>query len=393
MPESETIRRPSPDALLVEAQREDKTRGKLKVFLGAAPGVGKTYEMLLSAKAKLAENVDVVVGVVETHGRAETKSLLKGFEVIPRARIDYHGHVLHEMDLDALLKRRPQIALVDELAHTNAPGSRHPKRYLDVEELLSAGIDVYSTLNIQHVESLNDVVAQITRIRVRETVPDLVLNKADDIEVIHLSPEELIQRLKEGKVYVPKPGFQQPLEDRRQRHRPALASVAAVNVVIDDYNGTKVEDPYRWLEDAKSPATRAWIGEENAYTQKYLDQITTLPQIAAQLTSLMRVDQYSTPILRAGKYFFKKRLADENRDRSTLRVGWRVKISASSMPANSAPTRTPPPIWSASRRTATCSSTKFAKVAPTRARCTSSMCVPAPICLTSCPPPATRASA
>ncbi len=204
MPETETIRRPSPDALLVEARREDKTRGKLKVFLGAAPGVGKTYEMLLSAKAKLAEGADVVIGVVETHGRAETESLLKGFEVLPRASISYHGHILHEMDLDALLKRRPQIALVDELAHTNAPGSRHPKRYLDVEELLAAGIDVYTTLNIQHVESLNDVVAQITRIRVRETVPDYVLNKADDIEVIDLSPEELIQRLREGKVYVPK---------------------------------------------------------------------------------------------------------------------------------------------------------------------------------------------
>jgi two-component system sensor histidine kinase KdpD len=204
MTESETIRRPSPDALLVQAKREDKSRGRLKVFLGAAPGVGKTYEMLLSAKAKLAEGADVVAGVVETHGRAETEVLLKGFELIPRAKIDYHGHVLQEMDLDKLLKRHPQIALVDELAHTNAPGSRHPKRYMDVEELLAAGIDVYTTLNIQHVESLNDVVAQITRIRVRETVPDQVLNQADDIEVIDLSPEELIQRLKEGKVYVPK---------------------------------------------------------------------------------------------------------------------------------------------------------------------------------------------
>ncbi len=174
------------------------------MFLGAAPGVGKTYEMLLSARAKLVEGADVVIGVVETHGRMETQSLLHGFEVIPRAKIDYHGHSLEEMDLDALLKRRPQIALVDELAHTNAPGSRHPKRYLDVEELLAAGIDVYTTLNIQHVESLNDVVAQITRIRVRETVPDSVLNKADDIEVIDLSPDELIQRLREGKVYVPK---------------------------------------------------------------------------------------------------------------------------------------------------------------------------------------------
>jgi two-component system, OmpR family, sensor histidine kinase KdpD len=204
MAETQTIRRPSPDALLIEARREDKSRGRLKVFLGAAPGVGKTYEMLLSARAKLLEGADIVVGIVETHGRVETQSLLYGFEVIPRAKIEYHGHLLEEMDLDALLKRRPQIALVDELAHTNAPGSRHPKRYLDVEELLAAGIDVYTTLNIQHVESLNDVVAQITRIRVRETVPDSVLDSADDIEVIDLSPDELIQRLKEGKVYVPK---------------------------------------------------------------------------------------------------------------------------------------------------------------------------------------------
>ncbi len=204
MPESDTIRRPSPDALLVEAKKEDKSRGRLKVFLGAAPGVGKTYEMLLSAKAKLLEGADVVVGVVETHGRAETQSLLYGFEILARAKIEYHGRVLEEMDLDALLKRHPQIALVDELAHTNAPGSRHPKRYLDVEELLAAGIDVYTTLNIQHVESLNDVVAQITRIRVRETVPDSILDQADDIEVVDLTPDELIQRLREGKVYVPK---------------------------------------------------------------------------------------------------------------------------------------------------------------------------------------------
>ncbi len=204
MAQTDTIRRPSPDALLEEARREDRSRGRLKVFIGAAPGVGKTYEMLLSARAKLAEGADIVIGVVETHGRAETQALLEGFEIIPRLTIDYHGHVLDEMDLDAILKRHPQVVLVDELAHTNAPGSKHPKRYLDVEDLLAAGIDVYTTLNIQHVESLNDVVAQITRIRVRETVPDSLLNKADDIEVIDLAPDELIQRLKEGKVYVPK---------------------------------------------------------------------------------------------------------------------------------------------------------------------------------------------
>ncbi|MGY2048146.1 ATP-binding protein [Methylobacterium sp. JK268] len=195
--------RPSPDALLAAARREEGARGRLKVFLGAAPGVGKTYEMLTIGRAKRAAGLDVVVGVVETHGRAETEALLDGFEVIPRRRVPYHGAVLEEMDLDALLARGPRIALVDELAHTNAPGSRHPKRYQDVEELLDAGIDVLTTLNIQHVESLNDVVASITRIRVRETVPDGVLDRADDIEVVDLNPDDLIQRLKDGKVYVP----------------------------------------------------------------------------------------------------------------------------------------------------------------------------------------------
>src|SRR5215472_17603242 len=193
--------RPSPEALLKAAAQE--TRGRLKVFLGAAPGVGKTYEMLATAQAKRRDGVDVLVGVVETHGRKETEVLLAGLEVIPRRRIEYKGRFLDEMDLDAILKRRPKLVLVDELAHTNAPGSRHPKRYMDVEELLAAGIDVYTTLNIQHVESLNDVVARITRIRVRETVPDGVLDQADDIEVIDLSPEDLIKRLREGKVYVP----------------------------------------------------------------------------------------------------------------------------------------------------------------------------------------------
>src|SRR5215831_17595539 len=193
--------RPSPEALLAAAKQEG--RGRLKIFLGAAPGVGKTYEMLLSAQAKRCDGVDVVVGVVEPHGRRETEALLEGLEMIPRRQVEYKGHPLSEMDLDAILNRRPQLVLVDELAHTNAPGSRHPKRYLDVEELIAAGIDVYTTLNIQHAESLNDVVARITRIRVRETVPDSILDVADDIEVIDLAPDDLIKRLREGKVYVP----------------------------------------------------------------------------------------------------------------------------------------------------------------------------------------------
>jgi two-component system sensor histidine kinase KdpD len=198
----EADRRPSPDALLESAERE--VRGKLRIFLGAAPGVGKTYEMLLAGRARKAEGVDVVIGVVETHGRKETETLLQGFEIIPRVAVTYKERKLDEMDLDGLLARKPELALVDELAHTNAPGSRHPKRYLDIEELLAAGIDVYTTVNIQHVESLNDIVAQITRIRVRETVPDSIVDRADDIEVIDLTPGDLIERLKQGKVYLPK---------------------------------------------------------------------------------------------------------------------------------------------------------------------------------------------
>src|SRR5262252_6821910 len=196
--------RPSPEALLEAARREERQSGRLKIFVGAAPGVGKTYEMLQQARARKRDGYDIVVGVVETHGRKETEALLEGLEVVPRRRIEYRGQWLEEMDLDAVIARRPQIVLVDELAHTNAPGSRHPKRHLDVEELMSRGIDVYTTVNIQHIESLNDVVAQITHVRARETVPDAVFDRADAVELVDLPPDDLIQRLKEGKVYVPR---------------------------------------------------------------------------------------------------------------------------------------------------------------------------------------------
>ena len=196
--------RPSPDALLEAARREEGRLGRLKIFMGAAPGVGKTYEMLQQARARKKDGYDLVVGVVETHGRKETEALVDGLEVVPRRRIEYKGQQLEEMDLDAIIARRPQFVLVDELAHTNVPGSRHPKRYLDVEELLNRGINVYTTVNIQHFESLNDVVAQITGVRVRETVPDSTLDRADAIELVDITPDDLIQRLKEGKVYVPK---------------------------------------------------------------------------------------------------------------------------------------------------------------------------------------------
>lgn len=197
--------RPNPDALLARVQQQEAqgTRGQLKVFFGMAPGVGKTYAMLQAAHEKRAEGVDVVIGWVETHGRAETEALVHGLERVPPRAIDYRGTLVHEFDLDAALVRRPQLILMDELAHTNADGSRHPKRWQDVEELLGAGIDVYTTVNVQHLESLNDVVAQITGVIVRETVPDRVIEQANEIELIDLSPDDLLQRLKEGKVYVP----------------------------------------------------------------------------------------------------------------------------------------------------------------------------------------------
>jgi two-component system sensor histidine kinase KdpD len=196
--------RPSPEALLDAARREERRVGKLRIFVGAAPGVGKTYEMLQQAHARRKDGYDVVAGIVETHGRRDTEALLEGLEIVPRRHIQYKEQSFEEMDLDAIIARRPQLVLVDELAHTNVEGSRHPKRYLDVEELMSRGIDVYTTVNIQHIESLNDVVAQITHVRVRETVPDAVFDRADAVELVDLTPDDLIQRLKEGKVYVPK---------------------------------------------------------------------------------------------------------------------------------------------------------------------------------------------
>jgi len=201
MPSDANVFRPSPDALLAQMKRGE--RGRLKIFLGAAPGVGKTYEMLSVARGKLAQGVAVVVGIVETHGRAETQALLAGLEQIPRRRIEYRGRVLDELDLDAVLARKPALALVDELAHSNVPGSRHAKRYQDVQELLDAGIDVYTTLNVQHLESYNDLVARITGVEIRETVPDAIIERANDVELIDLPPDDLIDRLRQGKVYVP----------------------------------------------------------------------------------------------------------------------------------------------------------------------------------------------
>ncbi len=200
--DSET--RPDPDALLarIEADAERARKGKLKIFFGACPGVGKTYSMLNAARTLRSQGIEVVVGVAETHGRFETAQLLDGLEVLPTKVMSYQGRELREFDLDAALARKPALILVDELAHSNVPGSRHPKRWQDVEELLAAGIDVYSTVNVQHLESLNDIVGSITGIQVRETLPDRVFEQADEVALVDLPPDELLQRMKDGKVYL-----------------------------------------------------------------------------------------------------------------------------------------------------------------------------------------------
>lgn len=275
--------RPSPEALLAEARREDRGgRGRLKIFVGAAPGVGKTYEMLQAARAKKKEGVDVVVGIVETHGRIETATLVEGLEVLPRKQIPYGGRVLEEFDLDAALARRPKLILVDELAHTNAAGSRHPKRYLDIEEILAAGIDVYTTLNIQHIESLNDVVAQITRVRVRETVPDTVLDEADAIELVDLTPDDLIQRLKEGKVYVPKQA------ERALRHYFSPANLTALRELALRRTAERVDEQLLEQMQAKAIAGPWAAGERVLVCINEDEHSTSLVRYAKRMADRLR---------------------------------------------------------------------------------------------------------
>lgn len=230
-------RRPDPEALLALAEREDRKRrrGRLRVFFGAAPGVGKTYAMLTEGFTQQAEGRDVLAGVVETHGRGETEALLAGLELLPRVKVDYKGHTLTEFDLDGALSRRPALVLVDELAHTNAPGSRHEKRWQDVLELLDHNIDVYTTMNVQHVESISDVVAQITGIPVRETVPDSVLEEAEELVLVDLTPDDLLKRLREGKVYIPRQAEAAEKHFFRTGNITALRELA-LRVVADRVN-------------------------------------------------------------------------------------------------------------------------------------------------------------
>lgn len=225
-------------------------KGKLTIFLGAASGVGKTYAMLEAALGRLSEGIDVVVGLVETHGRVDTESMLKGLRVIPRKTQEYRGGISQELDLDGVLSRHPQLVLIDELAHTNPEGSRHKKRYMDVKELLSAGINVYTTLNIQNLETLNDIVAQITGVTVQETVPDQVIETADQIQLIDVPPEELIQRVKDGKVFIP----DQEIEEVKDFFRPG--NINALRELALRYTALRVDrqlESYRQIHGINGP--------------------------------------------------------------------------------------------------------------------------------------------
>jgi len=304
--------RPSPEALLEAAKREESRVGKLRIFVGAAPGVGKTYAMLETARARERDGYDIVVGVVETHGRKETEALLVGLETIPRKRIDYKGRLLDEMDLDAIIARRPQIALVDELAHTNAPGSRHPKRYLDVEEILNSGIDVYTTVNIQHIESLNDVVAQITRVRVRETVPDEIFDRAEAVELVDLTPSDLIQRLKEGKVYIPQQA------ERALEHFFSPANLTALRELALRRTAERVDEQLLAEMQAKA-IPGPWAAGE-----RFLVCISEDPRAAGLVRATKRLaDRLHAPwtaiYIETGR---SAQLSDEERDRiaDTLRL-------------------------------------------------------------------------
>jgi two-component system sensor histidine kinase KdpD len=327
MPEArpDADERPSPEALLEVARREEGRVGKLKIFVGAAPGVGKTYEMLQAARAKQEEGVDVVVGVVETHGRKETAALLEGLEqILPKATV-YYGRILSEFDIDKALARRPSLILIDELAHTNIAGSRHPKRYQDVEELLDAGIDVYTTVNIQHIESLNDVVAQITRVRVREIVPDAVLDRADAIELVDLTPEDLIQRLKEGKVYVPKQA------ERALKHYFSPANLTALRELALRRTAERVDE--QLLEQMQAGAIPGpWAaGERIAVCVGEDPRSAGLVRYARRLADRLHAP-WTAVCIETGRSL---QLSEDERDRiaETLRLAERLGGEATKIPA------------------------------------------------------------
>ncbi|HEY9199507.1 MAG TPA: DUF4118 domain-containing protein, partial [Gammaproteobacteria bacterium] len=292
-----TDQRPNPDELLERVQLDEQQarRGKLKIFFGASPGVGKTYAMLNEARRLRAQGMAVVVGVVETHGRSETAVLLEGLEVLPRKPVEHRGTILQEFDLDAALKRRPPVLLVDELAHSNAPGCRHPKRWQDVEELLAAGIDVLSTVNVQHIESLNDIVGGITGIRVWETVPDHVFAEADEVVLVDITPDDLLVRLREGKVYLPDQAARAIQNFFRKGNLIALRELALRQTA------DRVDDQMRALRRTIAPE-RVWqtgdallvcVGPNDADEKV----IRTAARLAAKLDSPWHAVYVETPAL------------------------------------------------------------------------------------------------
>lgn len=268
----EEYKRPEPEALLEVARHEEigQSRGKLTIYFGSAPGVGKTYAMLYDARLHKKEGKDIVVGYVETHGRSETEALLEDLEIIPLRISEYKGILLKEMDLEAVLSRKPQLVLVDELAHTNAPGSRHLKRYQDVEEILNAGIDVYTTLNVQHLESLNEIILIIQGIRVRETIPDTVFESADEIKLVDLPSEELIKRLKEGKVYV------KDMAERAVRHFFQPGNLLALREMVLRLTADRVDERMRQYMKAHAIAG-PWATKERilvcVYASPYAEKL------------------------------------------------------------------------------------------------------------------------
>jgi len=279
MVEKMTDKRPNPEEFLRRIKEEEesetpRTSGRLKVFLGFCAGVGKTYHMLEEARIAVSKGLDVVIGVVETHGRAETQALLDGLTILPRKKIEYNGISLEEMDIDKILELKPELVIVDELAHTNVPSSRHEKRYQDVEELLNAGINVFTTLNIQHVESQIDIVQQISHVKIHETVPDSILELADEIELVDLTSEKLLERLHEGKVYIPEKAQQAMQKFFRKGNLLALRELSL------RYTAKRVDEDvlsYKQRYDIKTPwsvCSRLLVGFSSSPTSERLLRMT-----------------------------------------------------------------------------------------------------------------------
>ena len=322
----ETDRRPDPDALLELVQEEARKaqRGKLKIFFGASAGVGKTYAMLSAARQLRTQGLDVLVGIAETHGRAETLALLDGLDMLPLREVEYRNRTLKEFDLDGALKRHPALILVDELAHSNVPGSRHPKRWQDVEELLAAGIDVYTTVNVQHLETLNDVVGGITGIRISETVPDKVFDRADEVVLVDIPPDELLQRLKEGKVYMPQQA------ERAIKNFFRKGNLIALRELALRQTASRVDDQMRAYRRDKS-ITTVWQTRESLLVcvgpYPGSDKIVrSASRIASQLDVEWHAVYVETPRL--------QRLPEAERERilCTLRLAQELGAKTASLP-------------------------------------------------------------